>query len=85
MFKKYIKLIAITCLDFFALVSLAVTLPGFIGDFILELQSSLDIISRPNLAGPGIVFLQVLFLLIFAFLVIYLNINEYNKSKNNTK
>ncbi len=83
MFNKYIKLIAITCLDFFAIVSLLVTLPGFVGDFILELKSSFGIINRPNLAGPGIVFLQVLFLLIFAFLVVYLNINEYKKSKSN--
>lgn len=81
MFKKYIKLIVITCLDFFSFVCLAVTLPGIMGDLILEIKSSLHIIDRPNLAGPGIVSLEVLFLLTFAFLVIYLNVNEYKKSK----
>ena len=81
MIKKYIKLIGTVCLDFFASVMLAFTLPGVIGDFILELKSSLGIIDRPNISGPGYVFLEILFLLIFAALVVYFNINEYKKSK----
>lgn len=82
MIKKYIKIIGITCLDFFAITSIVIRLPGIIGDFILELKSSLGIISRPNISGPLFVFLEILFLLMFTSLVIYFNVAEYRKLKN---
>ncbi len=75
------KTIKIILLDIFVILTLATTLPGFIGDFILELKSSLGIIDRPNMAGPVVVFFQILFLIMFAVLTIYFNINEYKKIK----
>ena len=81
MIKKYLKLIGITCLDFFIIIALIPILPGFIGDFILELKNSLGIIDRVTSSSPLIAGAQVLLLLILIYLVIYLNINEYKKSK----
>jgi len=81
MIKKYIKLIAITCLDFFSCLILIFIFPGFFMELIVEIKDSLKIIDRPTIATPLDLLIPVLFLLIFAFLVIYLNVNEYKKSK----
>jgi len=71
MFNKYIKLIGITCLDFFSAVIIFLIFPGYFSELIVEIKDSLKIIDRPTIATPIDLFIPVLFLLIYLFLVVF--------------
>lgn len=81
MFKKYFKLIGITCLDFFTVVFCGFFLIAFTSEFIIEVKDELKIINRPTQTTPLDSFIWIMFMLIFVALVVYLNITEYKKSK----
>lgn len=81
MFKRYMKLIVITCLDFYTIVFGGLFLYIFVSDFIMEFKSYFKLIDRPIMSGPLESLGIISFIVLFVFLVVYLNINEYKKSK----
>ncbi len=81
MSKNFKRLIGIICVDALSIPTLIAMIPGYVKTFISTIKSSFGSIDKINLVNPWIALLQLLFLVVYAILIIYFNIHEFKKMK----